>query len=131
MTNVLSLAQPDVFGRMTQYRQQVIECAGVLGLAVDWQLETIAMCSLIGTVSIQDALVKKALSGAAMTADEAKQFNRHAQIGAEILEKIPRMEGVANAIRYQLKNYDGSGDPARCGEGRFDSHRVTVTEGGL
>jgi hypothetical protein len=34
------------------------------------------------------------------------------EVGARLLQPIPRLEGVARIIRYQAKGYDGSGAPA-------------------
>jgi response regulator RpfG family c-di-GMP phosphodiesterase len=111
LSEILSLAKPDIFGRTTQYKSHMLACAELLGIEVDWQLETTAMMSLAGTVSLPDELVKKALSGNALSSEEAQQFNRHPVLGAELLGKIPRMENIAEGIKYQLKNLDGSGWP--------------------
>ena len=111
LSEVLSLSKPDVFGRTAQYKSQLLACAKLLGIEADWQLETMAMLSLIGTVSLPDELVKKALSGTPLSTDETQQFNQHPQLGAELLSKIPRMESLAEGVRYQLKNFDGTGYP--------------------
>ena len=111
LTEVLSLSKPGVFGRTTLYKRRMLDCAKYLNIATDWELETTALLSLIGTVSLPDSLVNKALSGAPLTADEACQYQGHAALGAELLAKIPRMESVAEAIRLQLKSFDGTGAP--------------------
>jgi len=112
LSEILSLAKPDIFGRTTQYKNQMLACAELLGVEIDWQLEMTAMMSLAGTVSLPDELVKKALSGDTLSSEETRQFNRHPVLGAELLGKIPRMENIAEGIKYQLKNLDGSGSPS-------------------
>lgn len=118
LAEVLALSKPDVFGRTMRYKDLVAGLAGAMGLAADWQFETMAMLSLIGTVSLPDALVTKGLSGAPLTEDEQDRFQRHPGLGADLIDKIPRMEALATDIRYQLKNFDGSGPPRdrRAGE---------------
>ncbi len=111
LCEVLSLSKPDIFGRTTQYKNHMLACADLLGIEIDWRLETLAMMSLVGTVSLPDALVKKALSGKVLTPEEERQFSQHPHLGAELLGKIPRLTVIAEGVRYQLKNLDGSGSP--------------------
>lgn len=111
LVEVLSISKPEVFGRSNRYKEHLIDCAEVLGIKVNWHLETLAVASLIGTVSLTDDLVEKALSGSKLSAKETTEFNQHAIAGAKLLENIPRLEKLASNIRYQRKNYDGSGTP--------------------
>ncbi len=111
LTEVLSLSKPYVFGRTTRYKDQMLACAKVLDVTVDWQMETTALLSLIGTVTLPDNLVERALSGGDLTEEEKKKFHEHPKHGAELIGRIPRLEILAEAIEYQLKNYDGSGYP--------------------
>ena len=46
-----------------------------------------------------------------MDPDAYRLFARHPGIGADLLAKIPRFEGISAAIRYQEKRYDGTGVP--------------------
>lgn len=112
LVEVLALARPLVFGRATRVKNLVIACAEELGIKSDWQLETTALLSLIGTVSLSDEIVEKALSGAPLQEHERKQFRQYPALGKELIQKIPRMEEVAEGIGLQLKNFDGSGYPA-------------------
>lgn len=111
LSEVLSLVTPELFGRTTTYKNLLLGCAEILGLEPSWELETLAMLSLIGTVSLPDETVSKVLSGATVSDAENEQFQQHPILGAAILEKIPHMEPLAQAIKYQLKNFDGSGQP--------------------
>ena len=111
LSDVLFVMRPEDFGRTSQVHKEMQACEAELGIREDWQLASVAMFSLIGTVALPDSLVRKALSGAELTEDEEALFTTHPATGAAILEKIPRLEAVAQAVRYQLKNYDGSGFP--------------------
>ena len=52
LADVLSLANPEVFGRTTRYKSLISKLAKELDLADVWQLESAAMLSQIGCVSL-------------------------------------------------------------------------------
>ena len=112
LAEVLSLISPDVFGRTTRIKRYMLECAKILALPNLWELESAALMSQMGCVTLPEELTKKALSLSPLNEEESKQYNRHPLLGAELIVKIPRMEAVANSIKYQHKYYDGSGSPA-------------------
>jgi len=111
LTDVLALTNPDVFGRTTRFRHHVRQIADEMGLTDTWMLEDVAMLSLIGSMAIREDLLKRKLHGESISFDELAEFASHATVGADLLESIPRMEDIARSIRYQEKNYDGSGYP--------------------
>ena len=111
LADVLSLTNPEVFGRTARFKLHVRQIAEQMGLTDVWQLETVAMLSHIGCVAIPEELVKRKLGGHSISGDELAEFAAHANIGADLLMAIPRMENVAQAIRYQEKNFDGTGYP--------------------
>ena len=111
LADVLSLANPEVFGRTTRYKSRISKLAGELGLDDVWQLESAAMLSQIGCVSLPGDLVLRKSQGEPLTDVEVAEFAAHASVGAELLTTIPRMDQVAEAIRYQEKNFDGTGYP--------------------
>ncbi len=111
LADVLAMSNPLVFGRTGRYGTLMRGCLNVLEIEQDWVLETLPMVCLLGTVALPDTLIRKAMSGARLTADERSEFERHPEWGSRLLSKIPRLEGLAEAIRYQLKNVDGSGPP--------------------
>ena len=111
MADILSLADAEVFGRTTTYKHRVKQVAGVLELADAWEIESAAMLSQIGCVAVSEDIVRRRLNGEELSADEQAQFASHAALGADLIAEIPRMENIAQAIRYQEKHYDGSGFP--------------------
>lgn len=112
LADILSLANPTVFGRTTRYKNRVSRLATKLGLENTWLFESAAMLSQIGCVSLSGDLIRRKDSGEALSAEEMVEFAAHANVGAELLKTIPRMEQISEAIRYQEKNFDGSGFPA-------------------
>jgi hypothetical protein len=78
---------------------------------VPWQCEIAALLSQIGCVAVSDAALAKARRGEEMTPEELQAFQRHPQLGRDLIATIPRMEDVAEIIGYQEKHFDGSGFP--------------------
>ncbi|MDH3646816.1 MAG: response regulator [Gammaproteobacteria bacterium] len=118
MAEVLSLTNPEVFGRTTRFKSFMNKLATELGYCDLWRLETVALLSQIGCVTVPEAVIKKRVSGKFLADEELLEFHKHTLIGAQLLSAIPRMEEIADCIRYQEKNFDGSGfpDDEVCGE---------------
>lgn len=111
LADVLSLTNPEVFGRTTRYKTHVSNLASEMNLDDSWQLESAAMLSQVGCVSLPEDLVRRKCRNEALSDEEMKEFSAHAVIGADLLMTIPRMESIAESIRYQEKHFDGSGYP--------------------
>jgi response regulator RpfG family c-di-GMP phosphodiesterase len=112
MSEILSLANPEIFGRTIRIRNRLLQVASVLGIEDTWEMETAALLSQIGCISVPVDIMKRKISGSRLQPDEDDQYLAHTVAGADILTRIPRMEGVARAIRYQEKAYNGEGFPA-------------------
>ncbi|MFK8029334.1 MAG: HD domain-containing phosphohydrolase [Gammaproteobacteria bacterium] len=111
LTDILALANPEIFGRCSRIKARTIAVIRKLGFADSWEFESMAMLSQIGCVSLQSDLMKKIHTGKRLTDQERLEFAGHASSGAQLIGKIPRMESIAETIRYQRKNFDGSGSP--------------------
>ncbi|HHH13002.1 MAG TPA: response regulator, partial [Thiolapillus brandeum] len=111
MSEVLSLLNPEAFGRTAGIRKQMCGIVTELGFEPEWWFEPLAMLSRIGWVILPDNLQIKVTRGQALTEEEERLYRQYPEVGAELLSRIPRMERVAEAIRYQEKHYDGGGFP--------------------
>jgi response regulator RpfG family c-di-GMP phosphodiesterase len=80
-------------------------------VAVTWELELAAMLSPLGIVTIPASVLSKTRSGQSLTPQEQDLMDRVPDIGAKLLENIPRLDQVAAMVRYQCKGFDGSGVP--------------------
>ena len=112
LADVLALTNPEVFGRTTRFKHKLGQLVEAMQLNDAWQFESAALLSQVGCVSVPAELVGRQASGAMLAPDELAEFSAHANVGADLLMTIPRMENVAAYIRYQGKNFDGSGFPA-------------------
>lgn len=111
LVEILSIVSPKIFGHAAMIRNYVVKCADILQLQNKWELEAAALLGQIGTVTLPEAMLERALKGSPLNQSESALYDKHPQIGAELINKIPRLEGISAAIRYQNKNYDGSGKP--------------------
>lgn len=112
LSEVLAIAQPEVFGRAARLRQMVMALAESFPEVPRWQIDTAAQLSQIGCLHVPTEIVTKVHEGDELTADEQRKFYAHAQLGADLLRNIPRLGPVADIVMYQHKAYDGSGFPA-------------------
>ncbi len=82
-----------------------------MGLGTDRirDLELGAMLHDIGKVKIPDAILRK---NGPLTADEWTEMRKHAEYGAEIVDKIDFVRRAAPILRSHHEKWDGSGYPS-------------------
>ncbi|MCZ6801440.1 MAG: response regulator [Nitrospirae bacterium] len=101
MAQVLSLLNPEAFGRSIRIRRYVTIIAKNLELKDTWKLEISALLSQLGWVTLPQEILQKLSGGKRLTDEETDIYQQYPRIGAELLSKIPRMEEIAEIIRYQ------------------------------
>jgi response regulator RpfG family c-di-GMP phosphodiesterase len=111
LSEILALAEPKAFGHAEALRDAIRALANSMNLTPTWDLEAAALLSQIGTVTLPPELVLKSRLGHSLTLREKEVFARIPAIGSSLLAQIPRLEGVARAILYQQKRFDGAGFP--------------------
>jgi response regulator RpfG family c-di-GMP phosphodiesterase len=109
---VLAMVNPTAFGSAERLSSRMRELAVELNLPELWMYETTGRLSQIGCVVLPEDLVEKVRIGTPLSNEEKQRFACHPGVGAELIGRIPRLEPCAEAIRYQLRNFDGSGSPA-------------------
>ena len=108
---VFSLSNPEAFGRTSRIQRHLRAMARPMGMEYTWVLETASMLSQIGTVTMSEDVLRKKYGGEPLTSQEEQLFDQYPQIGADLLESIPRMEDIGTIIRFQEKRFDGTGPP--------------------
>ena len=118
LSELLSLLNPEAFGKSSRIKRHVVNLASHLRVADMWRIETAAMLSQIGCVTLSQEVITKIHEGQGLSAEEAKCFASHPKIASELLSHIPRMQEVAEIIAYQAAPFDGKGqsDDFRKGE---------------
>lgn len=118
LTELLSLLNPEAFGRASRISRYMKAVALRLNAPNPWQLETAAILSQIGCVILPEEALKKLYQGQPLSAEESQLFNMHPFITSDLLGNIPRMGEIAEIIAYQEKHFDGSGIPHEPREGK-------------
>lgn len=111
LTDILSLVNPTAFSRAGRVRRLARDVAAKLKVENAWQVEMAAMLSQVGYVSVPEATLAKVFAGAPISGDELQMVRAQPQIAHDLLVHIPRLETVANIIRYQEKLFNGAGLP--------------------
>lgn len=111
LCDVLSLVNPEAFGRSGRVTRYVMEVVRVLKPESVWPIQTAAMLSQIGCVILPQNVLTKMYRRQALTDAESQLYNQHPLVGGDLLRQIPRMKDVADIIAYQDKCFDGYGGP--------------------
>ncbi len=111
LMDLFAAVQPDIFNRAGSISRIAKKVGERIGMKETWEIEMAASLSQIGTVTIPKELVAKSFSRDPLTSEEAALIKSHPQVGCDFLANIPRLENIAEAVKYQFKGYDGSGPP--------------------
>ncbi|HBE01061.1 MAG: hypothetical protein A2096_06700 [Spirochaetes bacterium GWF1_41_5] len=111
LIDMLSVAWPDLFGRSVRIRRIARMLAEKTGFCDFWLIEVSAMLSNIGLLMISPEIIEKTAAGKQLNPAETEKIEKHPLIGYDIIKKIPRLEAVAETVKYQNKYFDGRGFP--------------------
>ncbi len=111
LAEVLSLVNPEAFGRTARLQKITRKLAKQMGLPSVWWLEPMVLLSQIGCVILPEKVLSKVANGESLNTEEHQLYEQHPCVGSDLLAKIPRMEEITESIRYQEKNFDGTGVP--------------------
>lgn len=111
LTDILSLVNPSAFGRASRVRRLASDVARRMKVRNAWECEIASMLAMIGTIAVPDAVMQKVENGDDLDFEELEILNKHPLIGESLVAHIPRLRNTAKCIKYQSKNYDGSGFP--------------------
>ena len=111
--DVLALASPEAFGRAARMRNYVRELATAAGCGPTWEVESAAILSQVGTITLAEETSDKLNHGLPLTAEEERMVAGLPQVAAKLLAHIPRLEGVRAILHRTLDPSAGE----RSGEG--------------
>ena len=111
LIEVLSLANPMLFGRAKRMRVLADMIAAHTGAEDRWLLEVVANLSQIGRITLPDSTASKLARGDALTEIEEAMVEHIPEMARSILGKIPRLDVILEIIDYIDKNFDGTGRP--------------------
>ena len=104
LTDVLSAASPETFGRSMRIAHCVRHILAKVQLPAPWCIEAASALSQLGCITLESDLMHRAYAGAALTEVEQAGFNAHPSAAMELLKNIPRLESTSWIIGQQLKS---------------------------
>jgi CheY-like chemotaxis protein len=111
LVDVLAIVNPVAFGRGSRIKRLALDLAAATGLAPSWELEAAALLSQIGYVSLPVELVEKAVSGAALGADEKLLLGEVPRLTHNLIARIPRLESVGTILSQAMHATSGKEPP--------------------
>ncbi|MEL6869736.1 MAG: HD domain-containing phosphohydrolase [Pseudomonadota bacterium] len=114
LADLLAMARPDAFGRTARLSREVTQLLKDRTEITDkerWEIDTASMLSQLGSMNVPADLLAKLNHGQLLQTDERHAYQQATSDAAQLLNKVPRMESVAEIIAYQHKHYDGGGLP--------------------
>lgn len=107
-SELLAGVDPVLFSRCQVVRERSAGLARQLGYEKVWAVEIAALMGPVGRITLPAGAVEAAAGRAGLESLLAAV----PEIGARLIQPIPRMEEIAGMIRYQAKGFDGTGMPA-------------------
>jgi len=111
LTEILSLANPLIFGRATRLKQHATELVAELGVPLSWQLEVAVMLSQIGCIVLTPENNEKLYYGRPLSPEETESTQCVPTLSLQLIESIPRLEAVQAILEAQEFTFDGVGSP--------------------
>lgn len=122
LTELLGLIKPEVFERATRLEKLAAMVAKVMGAEDIWKIETAALLSQIGMVTLPDELTRKLIAEEELSPEERRLVERHPFVASNLIGHIPRLGDVAEIVSLQEKRFDGSGFP----EGPLEGEEIPL-----
>ncbi|HEX4352140.1 MAG TPA: response regulator, partial [Polyangiales bacterium] len=108
LSEVLSLAMPEAFGKATRIRDRARKLVDKLKIADGWRIEVAATLSQVGAVTLGPQTATKLYHGRALSPEEQIAVDRLPGIAIELLKPIPRMQPVRDLITHAFGAHGGS-----------------------
>lgn len=101
LTDILSLVNPEAFGRSERVKRLAAYVGQNLQLPSTLNLDLAAMLCQLGCITLTDTVLEKVFNGEPLSAEEAQVYAMHPTITAGMLAQIPRMGKVTEIIVHQ------------------------------
>jgi CheY-like chemotaxis protein len=105
MMEMLAIFNPEVFSQTIRLRNLSRKLTTRLKTANIWEIEIGILLSQIGCITIPSDIISKYYHGYVMSEEETNIYYSHPISGHKFISKIPRLEKIAEGIKYQFLNY--------------------------
>ncbi len=109
LLDVMRYTNPLAFGRTCAIRKLALDLAQNLGERNLWEVKIATMLSTIGWLSVPEFIIEKVIARKELDPSEHELVRQHTEVAYNLLSVVPRLEQVANIVRFQDLNFDGSG----------------------
>lgn len=110
MVEILSIVNPTAFSRSNRIKRLAKDVAVKLGLKNTWEIEIAAMLSQIGCVTVPEETLQKIAKSEPLNEKELQLYHQHPNIAHNLIERIPRMQNVAEIIGSQTQLFGNGQD---------------------
>lgn len=111
MSDILATARPEVFQKAAKVQRWARRLRPHLPMQKFWELDLAALLYPLGVISLPDDLAAKYGSDLPLTDEELLRVEESGLVASRLIANMPRMEGVARAVFYAHRGFDGSGWP--------------------
>jgi len=101
LTDLLAVINPDSFSQSNRISVLTRKFAVELGLVNAWELELAGALCRIGCVTVPPEVLEAWMKGRILDEHEHHMIDSVGKIGHHLLRNIPRLEKIAEGIRYQ------------------------------
>lgn len=101
LTEVLSMANPKIFGHANRFRYYVEHLVESLGVKNSWDIEVASMLSCLGYITLPEEIIDKIVAKQTLTSEEQEQVDSTSEICVKLLCNIPRLNVVTAIIEAQ------------------------------
>ncbi len=104
MLEMLTITNPILIKKTNRLRFNASKIINKLEIPsnISWEIHLAIMLSQIGCISIPNDIIIKRESNGRLKDDEIQSFKHHPMVGSDLIAKIPRLENVADIVKYQL-----------------------------
>lgn len=111
LTDILSMIEPQSFGRAETMRDIITNVTRKFKMENDWEIHLAVMLAPISYVTVPAETLLRAREGKVLSKVEEQILTQLPETAGRLLANIPRLEGVGRVVRYHHKQYDGGGSP--------------------
>ncbi|WP_299811654.1 HD domain-containing phosphohydrolase [uncultured Roseibium sp.] len=111
LVDVIAMSRPRAHLRATMIQRWARKVNKALEAKPSLEQGISAMLCTLGYLTLADDLAERYFCGSTLTPEEKNVVNESAAMARDLVLHIPRMEGIADAIYYCRKGFDGSGFP--------------------
>ena len=111
MRDVLSMVDPESFGRAKRIEKMVQEIGREVNYDPIWELEVAAILCQLGRVVLPEEVRTASHQPSRLLPADRKLLETIPEVSASLIEHIPEFERIGEIVAWQDKRFDGTGVP--------------------